>query len=223
MASCQRDSGSIVPGQRLCAAVATGAVVAAGAVLAGASPANASASAFVTVDGQRYEVKSTQYTLQNYQSLLTSQPWYGSQTRAEAFANALGSQLGYQNPYTIQQSTFQFSSSYGPVFIFQGSYPVPNSNQWGATVFGPNDPFPLQGQDLSNFLVSYGTQYDAAITLSGGSISYVGPLDKWEFMGINSASGDFIATATPVPGPLPILGAGVACGFARRIRKRLKG
>lgn len=228
MGACNRTAGSLIPSLPVVTiAVMSTAVASAASLLA---PPSAQAAVVVTVDGSRYEVKSSQYTLQNYESLRLAQPWYGSQVKAEAFANAVAAQLGYPNRYTINHTynsqPFSFASDYGPVFIFQASYPVPNSAQWGASVFGPKDSFPLQGQALSAFLSDYQAQYSATITLNGGAISYVGPLDKWEFMGINSPSGDFIATATPitqdVPGPLPILGAGVAFGFARNMRRRLR-
>lgn len=131
--------------------------------------------------------------------------------------------LGYPNTYTINSSPVNFTSTYGPVFIFQGTYPVPTSASWGATVFGPKDSFPLQGQALTDFLAAYGAAYSATITQNGGAISYVGPLDQWEFFGVNSPSGDFIATAQEVPAPLPLFGVSAAFGFSRQIRRRLKG
>jgi hypothetical protein len=41
---------------------------------------------------------------------------------------------------------------------------------------------------------------------------------------LNSSSGNFLSTArgTTVPGPLPILGSGVAFGLSRRLRRRIR-
>ena len=41
--------------------------------------------------------------------------------------------------------------------------------------------------------------------------------------GLNSFSNGFTQQQTTVPGPLPLLGAGAAFGFSRRIRSRIKG
>ena len=231
MLSGKRDSGedpsvrgpvrSWRPSVAIVAGVTTS--LAAASALAVLAPAATVAALIVDVDGKRYEVKSSQYTLQNYESLLEAQPWFGDQAKAERFANAVATGLGYPNTYTINSSPVNFTSTYGPVFIFQGTYPVPTSASWGATVFGPKDSFPLQGQALTDFLAAYGAAYSATITQNGGAISYVGPLDEWEFFGVNSPSGDFIATAQEVPAPLPLFGVSAAFGFSRQIRRRLKG
>jgi hypothetical protein len=205
--------------------------LAAASALAVLAPSSALAAVIVEVDGSSWVVRSTQYTLQNYESLLAAQPWFNDQAKTERFANAVGNKLDYPNRYTINSPLLgqlnPFTSHYGPVFIFQGQYPVPTSEPWGATVFGPKDPFPLKGPALSSFLAAYGATYDATITLNGGAISYVGPLDQWEFFGVNSSSGDFIATANllseEVPAPLPIFGVSAAFGFSRQLRSRIRG
>lgn len=219
--SAKRPAWAWSPSVAICAGVTTSLLAA--SALAVLAPTATLAAVIVDVDGKSYEVKSSQYTLQNYESLLAAQPWFGDQAKAERFANAVAAGLDYPNTYTISSGLVNFTSTYGPVFIFQGTYPVPTSNLWGATVFGPKDPFPLQGQDLANFLAVYGATYSATITQDGGAISYVGPLDQWEFFGVNSPSGDFIATAQEVPAPLPIFGVSAAFGFSRQIRRRMKG
>jgi hypothetical protein len=213
-------AGSRRPSGAIFAGVVTGLAVA--STLALLAPTATLAAVIVEVDGKRYEVKSTQYTLENDESLLAAQPWFNDQAKAERFANAVAAGLGYPNTDTINSGSVNFTSTYGPVFIFQGTYPVPTQASWGATVFGPKDPFPLQGQDLENFLAAYGATYSATITQNGGAISYVGPLDEWEFFGVNSPSGDYIATAQEVPAPLPIFGVSAAFGLSRQIRRRLK-
>ena len=50
--------------------------------------------------------------------------------------------------------------------------------------------------------------------------------DSWNIPGGSAANIDIIQndyTQTKVPGPLPLLGAGAAFGFSRRIRRRIKG
>jgi hypothetical protein len=52
-----------------------------------------------------------------------------------------------------------------------------------------------------------------------GSVLYVN--DSWEGPGsIDNISNEYAQT---VPGPLPLLGAGAAFGFSRKLRRRLKG
>jgi len=218
----QRSQPNPVLAGSVLAGVTTAVVAASG--LAMLAPDAARAAVVVDVDGLSYVVRSTQITLADYQPLI-NQPWFGDQPKAERFANAVGNQLGYLNRYTINSGQISFQSDYGPVFIFEGTYPVPTSNPWGATVFGPKDPFPLEGYQLTAFLGSYAATYNATITLNGGAISYVGPLDEWEFFGVNSTSGDFIATANllseEVPAPLPIFGVSAAFGFSRQLRRRI--
>ena len=59
------------------------------------------------------------------------------------------------------------------------------------------------------------------VPLSGTSISVT---DSWD---LNPATGTIMAISNTytqtVPGPLPLLGAGAAFGFSRRIRNRIKG
>ncbi len=221
-------AGSVLPGSPLIRSLLTAATtgVLAASAVAMLAPVAVRASVIVDVDGQSYVVRSTQITLANYEPLLSAQPWFGNQAKAEQFANAVGDRLGYPNRYTINFNNINFPSDYGPVFIFQGTYPVPTGESWGATVYGPKDPFPLQGDDLNAFLTAYAASYQATITLSDGAISYVGPLDQWEFFGVNSSSGDFIATANlvseEVPAPLPIFGASALFGFSRQLRRRIK-
>jgi hypothetical protein len=62
--------------------------------------------------------------------------------------------------------------------------------------------------------------------LIGGQSIYV--RDSWSIPTGSAASIDNIQNVytqrgTPVPGPVPILGAGVAFGFSRRLRRRLHG
>jgi hypothetical protein len=217
--------GSLRPFVAILVGVTTS--LAAASALAVLTPSSALAAVIVEVDGSPWVVRSTQYTLQSYESLLDAQPWFNDKEKAESFANAVGNRLGYPNTYRISSQPVKFTSDYGPVFIFQGVYPVPTSASWGATVFGPKDPFPLEGNDLTDFLTAYGATYNATITLNGGAISYVGPLDEWEFFGVNSPTGDFIATANllsaEVPAPLPIFGVSAAFGFSRQLRRRIRG
>jgi len=59
----------------------------------------------------------------------------------------------------------------------------------------------------------------------GGETIYV--RDSWEILAGSTASIDAIQNVytqtTTVPGPLPVLGAGVAFGFSRKLRRRIQG
>ena len=72
-----------------------------------------------------------------------------------------------------------------------------------------------------NPLVSIDGDPVGPVPLSGTSISVT---DSWD---LNPATGTIMAISNTytqtVPGPLPLLGAGAAFGFSRRIRNRIKG
>ena len=67
-----------------------------------------------------------------------------------------------------------------------------------------------------------------AFTVSGGSVP-AGTTGSWDLSFLNQGAGAFSWTGTGtlnvpdtnVPGPLPLLGAGAAFGWTRRLRKRL--
>jgi len=62
------------------------------------------------------------------------------------------------------------------------------------------------------------------VPLSGTSITVI---DEWDLNpatgNVSAISNTFTQRHTDVPGPLPLLGAGAAFGFSRRIRSRIKG
>ena len=72
------------------------------------------------------------------------------------------------------------------------------------------------------------------VTASGGTnsindgfvVQMLGTYSTINFTYNNSSSADqsvaFTAGANDVPGPLPLMGAGVALGFSRRLRRRIK-
>jgi hypothetical protein len=62
----------------------------------------------------------------------------------------------------------------------------------------------------------------ASRTLSGFGITTTGLLGTWTLDGTGDTIQVFIgAPAAAVPGPLPLLGAGAAFGWSRRLRKRI--
>ena len=63
----------------------------------------------------------------------------------------------------------------------------------------------------------------AFVDLTDQTLSTVYVKDSYSFNGntqLNSISNNF--SADPVPGPLPLLGAGAAFGFSRKLRNRIK-
>lgn len=83
-------------------------------------------------------------------------------------------------------------------------------------------PNSLSSVNFANSLISFNIPANAA---SGGA-SITARIQYSNVGGsqINSSEGNFTATAiggTPVPGPLPLLGAGAAFGFSRNMRRRI--
>jgi len=117
----------------------------------------------------------------------------------------------------------------------------------GANIFGnaptsisfAPDPYTTPGGASINFADSvqttgYNSLFQAtgvvgwAFTVSGGSVP-AGTTGTWDLSFLNQGAGAFSWTGggtlnvpdTNVPGPLPLLGAGAAFGWTRRLRKRL--
>jgi hypothetical protein len=126
-------------------------------------------------------------------------PWWGNDNLAKDFATALGSQILTPN----------FGTQFGPTFAFANALQIA-------------DPF-------------YPVNYPAGAPFTDGWIYCANPIGSCQpgpqggigrgaYFTYNqdSAQVSGYATAVPVPGPLPILGAGAAFGWSRRLRRRLK-
>lgn len=73
-----------------------------------------------------------------------------------------------------------------------------------------------------------GTPIVSSATFSGKSLADLGltplsgTLGTWTLAGTGDTISINVTNPVAVPGPLPVLGAGVAFGFSRRLRKRIK-
>ena len=136
----------------------------------------------VTVGGQQWDVTtftgsySANTTKFNTAASGGQMPWWGSSTTANAFATAVGAQLGTQG-------------TGGPLFGWRNA----TTSQVGVSQMK---------------LVEAGSPFDGTVGFNAPkSVTYT------------YAQADL---ATPVPGPLPALGAAAAFGYSRTLRKRIK-
>lgn len=81
--------------------------MAAGAAVSLSLSAGSAEAYVVTVNGQQYNITTTQTTYTDGQALLQSQPWWGASGAAYDFAVAVGKNLGVPN----------FGGGAGPIFI----------------------------------------------------------------------------------------------------------
>jgi hypothetical protein len=157
-----------------------------------------SASAFqAVVGGKTYEVSTFtgSYSGNSGRFTVAEMPWFGNQNLATQFAAAVGAGLGLTPGFSI------------PL--------IP-----GVTGVGPL------------FAASTGTFFGTPVT--NNSLYYqVGAITSGTFPGLPVAqSGPFSAlvpyavarevVTQSVPAPLPLLGAGAAFGFSRRLRSRIR-
>jgi hypothetical protein len=120
-------------------------------------------------------------------------PWWGNAAKAQAFATAVGAQLG--NPNFIGGATFPDYG--GPYFAysFRGS-PTGIEFYLNCSESTPYEPCRNSGVQMG--------------ILSSAGYGYV---DTW-------AQATLVPVSTP--GPLPALGAAAAFGFSRKLRQRIK-
>lgn len=83
-------------------------------------PGNANADSIVTVEGVTYDVTTITTTFSSASVTLEAEPWWGSQTVADEFANLVGTALGVPN--TIGPV------SGGPFFAWTNTYATPLGN-----------------------------------------------------------------------------------------------
>ena len=184
------------------------AVGASAMVLGGMGLSSGSAHALVVnVRGQVWNVSTFTGSYEsNSGSFFSGFPWRGNSTLANEFAQAVGQDLGLPNevfcsppggPCTSDEGTTfnnetQFRS--GPLFAYTNGF-VGDGGNYVDYVFSIayiDDAGEYYSDWLPDVLTTYG---DSSVT--------------W-------------ARATPVPGPLPILGVAAGFGASRRLRKRLK-
>ena len=211
---------------------ALGVALAMGAITAG------QAQAFnVNVDGQDWALSTFTFTPNSYianqayyDAKFFSQPWYGNQSKTLSFANAIF------NP-DAWIALWPVSSRPGDGY-FNGSlhftYEIPSEgwytiNQSQASVLvGCNNGIPSDCLDpgvpgitgVGNPLQTQNEIFDCNVGV--GCKFHGGPSNSTP-----DATYTFVEAtplqATPVPGPMPALGAAAAFGFSRQLRKRIKG
>jgi hypothetical protein len=120
-------------------------------------------------------------------------PWWGDQSKATAFATAVGDGLGAPNGGSTPD---------GPYFAYEYD---PNYNSG----FGPSPAVLMSFRSNSaNPPAVISSQYNPS-----GSAA-------WAQAALVSSPA---APAAAAPGPLPLFGAAAAFGFSRRLRKRIEG
>ena len=178
----------------------------AAAALAAISLSPGSAQAYVvTVGGVQYDVTyftgSYDGNTSQFQTAANGgvMPWWGNSNLAGDFASALGSLAGYPNGGFSQYFAYEM-----------GQYPNCYEDfETGQFICAPGSPFVAVNYSSSYVAGVFGGQYSTS-----DSAAY-------------SQATLYNAPAAPVPaasapGPLPLLGAGAAFGFSRKLRKRIK-
>ena len=127
-------------------------------------------------------------------------------------------------PGTSPTNMFRYNVGLQPTTSFGTGPGVNTTNVSGtSTILGVNFPsyVALEQSYVSGSPIQ-GEAIFASSTLSGFGITTTGLLGTWTLNGTGDTIQVFIgAPAAAVPGPLPLLGAGAAFGWSRRLRKRI--
>jgi hypothetical protein len=112
------------------------------------------------------------------------------------------------------------SSFNGSAFIF------PASSVTGLTtlLIGTSNVFGINSSYISNTSINSSATFNGT-TLAGLGFTTTGLIGTWTLNGTSESIQVILGAPTPpgatVPGPLPLLGAGAAFGWSRRLRKRI--
>jgi len=112
------------------------------------------------------------------------------------------------------------SSFNGSAFIF------PASSVTGLTtlLLGINNAFGINSSYISNTSINSSATFNGT-TLAGIGFTTTGLIGTWTLNGTSESIQVILGAPTPpaatVPGPLPLLGAGAAFGWSRRLRNRI--
>jgi MYXO-CTERM domain-containing protein len=112
------------------------------------------------------------------------------------------------------------SSFNGSVFRF------PASSVTGLTtlLIGASNEFGINSSYISNAPINSSATFNGT-TLAGLGFTTTGLIGTWTLNGTSESIQVILGAPTPpgttVPGPLPLLGAGAAFGWSRRLRKRI--
>jgi hypothetical protein len=166
-----------------------------------------SASAFQTVvGGKTYEVSTFtgSYSANSSRFTVAEMPWFGNQSQATEFAAAVGAGLGL-NPGIILPGIGR--AGVGPLFasakdvaVVLGEVPIPVTRNSLYYQVGPT----------TTGTYPFGTLPPLPIPQSGSASAL-----------LPYAVAREISTQS-VPAPLPLVGAGAAFGFSRRVRSRIR-
>jgi hypothetical protein len=197
----------------------------AAAALAAISLSPGSAQAFVvTVGGTQYDLSTytftpNQYTTNKtfYDAIFQSQPWYGNANATYSFAQVITQSI-WDSLYPI--SAIQAGSPVDGYFNANigiiSSVPTAGNMMTGpglgfGTLAGCRDANPVNclGPDDS----VYALEFSAHLWYGTGGVPFT-PNSTYVWLSAEKVS--------PVPGPLPALGAAAAYGFSRKLRTRIK-
>jgi hypothetical protein len=109
---------------------------------------------------------------------------------------------------------------------FNGSAFIPASSVSGLTtvLWGDFNAFGISPSYISDTSINSNATFNGT-TLAGLGFTTTGLIGTWTLDGTSESIQVILGAPTPpataVPGPLPLLGAGAAFGWSRRLRKRL--
>jgi hypothetical protein len=188
------------------------AVVATAAIVPLLAPPPAQALVQVSVDGRLWNVSTVtgefrgaaqpivggvDLTNNNAGLFNAGAPWWANESLANKFAFAVRDMLGAPNEriLAVRDDGVRISETFGPLFAFTATELQP-----GAVVLGrawlPDVP-------------------------ATGTLLPLTPATRAAGFNDRTVVENTYATATEVPGPLPILGAAAAFGYSRKLRKRI--
>jgi hypothetical protein len=133
----------------------------------------------------------------------------GAQAEADQYSGQISGPSGFGAGDLISLAT----TGSGFIIGVFGSANTPN----GATFFSPSDIILpndyISGADLGVSTAEWTGASFASLGINPGTYIW-----QWD---TGSGTDSFTLNTVPVPGPLPVLGAGIAFGWSRKIRRRL--
>ncbi len=133
----------------------------------------------------------------------------GAQAEADQYSGLISGPSGFGAGDLISLAT----TGSGFIIGVFGSANTPN----GPTLFSPSDIILpnnyISGADLGVSTAEWTGASFASLGISPGTYIW-----QWD---TGSGTDSFTLNTVPVPGPLPVLGAGIAFGWSRKIRRRL--
>jgi hypothetical protein len=153
----------------------------------------------------------------------------GATTNGTSFCGvngALASPLGFICTGTDPGSVQTMFGITGPGSFNGSAFLFPASSVTGLYTFlnGSDNQFDIDPAYVSNTPIVSSATFNGA-TLAGQGFTTTGLIGTWTLNGTSESIQVIIVAPTPpgatVPSPLPLLGAGAAFGWSRRLRKRI--